>query len=193
MLRNLTNYGLGSFMTSMIAHAPDDDEGLTLIDLDISLDEAEKPEELPAGVYNGEVQDVQIATSAKGNKYFAVKFVIPPEEIAADVRDGFPDGAVLFWNRQVVPSSKDRRALFNLRRFIEALGLPTSTSQVDPNEWMGQRARLRVVMGKYQGEDRAEIRAIEPAESAAAPARRGATRAAPKETAAPARAARRGR
>lgn len=172
-----------------VCHSPPDDEPLGLLELDENLDDAERPAELPAGVYTGEVQDVQVQTSGKGNQYYQVRFVIPPESIPADVRDSFPDGASLFWNRQIVPKAKDRRAIWNLKQFMTALGLSTSTNQIDPNEWMGCSARLRIVMGKWQGEDRAEIRQIEPAEASAT--RRAPPRAVPTPArkAAPARRA----
>lgn len=146
-------------------------EELSIIELDENLADVEKPPEVPPGLYAGEVQDVQILTSAKGNKYFAVRFVIPPDELPVDVREHYEDGAVIFWNRQIVPGPGDARAKFNLKRLIEALGLDTRTSTIDPNEWMGRSARLRVRIGaEYQGERRAEIASVEPAEDEA-PAR----------------------
>lgn len=154
--------------TAAMLHAAD--EPLGIIDVGENLVDVEKPPEIPAGQYMGEVQDVQMPTSGKGNQYFAIKFVIPPEELPPDIADQFEDGAVLYWNRQIVPKGRDRRALFNLRKLLEALGLNANTSQINPDEWMGRRAKLRVVMGKWQGEDRAEIRAVEAAE-ATAPAR----------------------
>src|SRR5262252_7662663 len=97
----------------------EDDESLDVIELEESLADVEKPAELPPGLYVGEVQDVQVATSAKGNAYYAVRFVVPPDEIPADIQDDFEDGAALFWNRQIKPrDGKDRRALFNLRKFV---------------------------------------------------------------------------
>lgn len=145
-----------------------DDEPLGVIELDENLSDVEKPKDIPPGRYNGEVQDVQEATSAKGNTYFAIQFRIPPSELPADVAEEYEDGAVLYWNRILKPRGKtDRRALFNLRKFIEALGLDPNTSTIDPNEWMGQTARLQVATGKYQGEDRAEIRSVEAAEAPA--------------------------
>jgi hypothetical protein len=66
--------------------------------------------------------------------------------------------------------------MFNLRKFIEALGLDSNTTTIDPNEWMGRPARLHVVMGKWQGEERAEIRAVEAAEEKAPPPKTRATR-----------------
>lgn len=157
----------------------DEGEPLGVIELDQNLGDAEKPAELPAGSYIGEVQDVQIQDSAKGNRYFAIKFVIPPDEIPADLQDQFEDGAILYWNRQIVPTGKDRRALFNLRKLVESLGLDANTSAIDPNEWMGQKAKLRVKLNRYQGELRAEIGAIEPEEAQAAPARGRGTKPVP--------------
>lgn len=158
----LTQAGLGFSLLKSFVRFDDDDMGI--IELETSLSDVEKPLDLPAGLYEAEVQDVQIATSNKGNRYFAVKFVVPPDQIGADVADQFEDGAALYWNRVVVPTGKDRRALFNLRKFMEALGMDTNTAQVDPNEWMGRRARLKVVHTTYQGETRAEIKAVESAE-----------------------------
>jgi hypothetical protein len=148
-----------------------DEETIGVIELEANLSDVEKPPELPPGKYVGEVQDVQVQTSGKGNQYFAIKFVVPPSEIPADVAEHYDDGAILYWNRNIVPNGKDRRALFNLRKLIEALGLNANTSTVDPNEWMGQRAKLNIVHGKWQGENRAEIKSLEPAEvKAPAPA-----------------------
>lgn len=177
----LSTMGLGfSLLKSFVRF---DDEELGIIELESSLSDVEKPLELPAGLYEGEIQDVQIATSTKGNRYFAVQFVIAPDQIGADVADQFEDGAKLYWNRVVVPSGKDRRALFNLRKFVEAIGIDSNTAQVDPNEWMGRKARLKVAHSTYQGETRAEIKSVESAEG----------RAPTKTAAASAPAARRGR
>ncbi len=87
------------------------------------------------------------------------------------MQDQFEDGCALYWNRQVVPSAKDRRALFNLKKFVEAIGLDSETTTINPSDWMGQTARLRVRRRVFQGEMRAEIQAVEPMEGAA-PARR---------------------
>lgn len=159
----LSAMGLGFHpLKSFVVH---EEETLGIIELDSNLADVEKPPELPAGNYTGEIQDVQISTSQKGNQYYNIKFVIPPKEIPADLQDDFEDGATMYYNRIIVPKGKDRRALFNLRKFIEAIGLDANTTSIDPNEWMGQTARLRVVMGSWQGEPRAEIKAIESAEA----------------------------
>jgi hypothetical protein len=153
----------------------DDGEPIGIIELDENLGDAEKPEEIPAGLYTAEVQDVQTPVSGKGNTYFAVKFVISPDDLAADVRDDYPDGATLFYNRVIVPKKSDRRALFALRKFVESIGIDSNTTTIDPNEWMGRQARIRVAHGRYNGETRAEIKSVEAAEEAPA---RTATRTA---------------
>lgn len=149
-----------------------DDEPMEILELEESLSDVEKPKEIPAGTYLGEIQSVEKATSGKGNSYYAIQFRIPPDELAADIAEQYEEGAVLFWNRVMVPKGRtDRRGLFNLRKFVEALGLDSNTTTIDPNDWMGRQARLVVKSGSYAGESRAEIRAVEAAEPKAAPAR----------------------
>lgn len=151
------------------------DEPMGIIELDENLSDVEKPKEIPPGKYLGEVQDVQEMTSAKGNNYFAIQFRVAPDELPADVAEQYEDGAVLFWNRIIKPRGRsDRRALFNLRKFIEALGLDPNTTTIDPNDWMGRQARLIVRTGKYLGEERAEISAVEAGEVKPAPSRQAA-------------------
>lgn len=155
----------------------EDQENLDVIELEESLADVERPVECPPGLYLGEVQDVQVATSAKGNTYYAVKFVIPQDEIPADVQDDFEDGVVLYWNRQIKPrDGKDRRALYSMRKFVEALGLDANTTTIDPNDWMSCHARLRVRHGVNPRDPaagkRAEIASVEPVEEEAAPRKR---------------------
>lgn len=147
-------------------------EPLGVIELEETLSDVEKPKEIAAGLYEAEIQDVQVKTSGKGNSYFAIKCVIPDSALAPDVAENYPDGCALYYNRQLVPKKGDRRALFNLRKLIEAMGLDSNVSEIDPNEWMGRKVRVQIRMGKWQGEDRAEIARLEAAE--AAPARRAA-------------------
>lgn len=170
-----SRYMLGASLIAMVTRMADDSEGLGIIELEQNLADVEKPPELPAGLYVGEIQDVQIGTSQKGNRYFNVKFVVPTDEIPAELADDFEDGAALFYNRVIVPNGKDRRALFNLRKFVEALGLDSNSTSIDPNDWMGRQARLRVTQEAYQGEMRAQIKSIESAEGKSAkPAERAA-------------------
>lgn len=168
LMLTASRHGLGfSMLKSMTVF---EDEDLSIIELDDNLADAEKPPVLPAGLYTGEIQDIQKQTSGKGNEYFNIKFVIPTEEIAAELADQFEDGAILFYNRILVPKAggKDKRTLYNLRMFIETLGLDSNTTSINPNEWMGQRARLKVKHSMWEGEPRAEITGVTSAEAPAA-------------------------
>lgn len=139
---------------------------LDILELEDNLSDVEKPPELPVGMYTAEIQDVQTAISqGKGNKYYAIRMQVPPDEIPADLRDDFPEGAVLSWNRQTVPKKGDRRSLYSLRRLIEAMGLDANVTTIDPNEWMGCSLRIKVRHKPYEGEMRAEIGSIEAAEA----------------------------
>lgn len=160
------------------------DEPLEIVELEGNLADAVKPPEVTAGKVPGEIQDIEIKTSNAGNKYYAVKFVISPDDLAEDIREHYEDGATLYWNRQIVPKgASDRRALFNLKQFYTNIGLNNNITTVNPNDWMGCKALLTVKHGTYQGETRAEIAAIAPLDKA--PAR--TTKAAAADKAAPAR------
>lgn len=143
----------------------DDDTAPGIVELEDNLADAEKPPEIPAGSYTAEVQDVQEKTSGKGNTYYAIKFVIPEKNLPGTVSEHYPDGAALYWNRQLVPKKGDRRAIFSAKQLILALGLDANTTTIDPSTWMGRSAQIKVRQEKYQGEMRAQITAIEVSES----------------------------
>lgn len=146
---------------------------LSMIELDEDLGDIEKPPELPAGKYRGEVVSVEAKKSGKGNDYYEIGIKVPPNEIPAQVAEHFEDGALMFWNRQlVVHAGSDRRTKYNLRKLVESMGLELGKT-IDPNEWMGANIGIVVRHGQYQGETRAEIGSLYAAEEApkkAAPA-----------------------
>lgn len=146
---------------------------LSIISLDTNLGDVEKPPELPASRYIGEVQDVQVQTSAGGNEYFAIKLHIAPDQIPAEMQEHYEDGAIFYWNRQLVPKKGDRRTLFNLKELYKKMGLDPNVTEIDPNEWMGQK--VGVVLGSevYQGEARANVKSLYAAEEVAAAPRGG--------------------
>lgn len=145
------------------------DEPLEIVELEGNLADAVKPPEVTAGKVPGEIQDVEVKTSGAGNRYYAVKYVIAPEDLAEDIREHYEEGAVLFWNRQIVPKgASDRRALFNLKQFYTNIGLDNNITTVNPNDWMGCKSLLTVRHKTYQGETRAEIASIAPLDKAPA-------------------------
>lgn len=163
------------------------DEPLSIVELDGNLADAEKPPEVPPGKYVGEVQDVQEQSSQAGNRYWSIRIVIPQEELPASVAESYEDGATLYWNRQLVPrDARDRRTIFALKNLYTSLGLDGNITTVNPNDWMGCKTLVTVRHGTYQGETRAEIASLAPADRA--PARQAAPEPA---AAAPARGRRR--
>jgi hypothetical protein len=144
-------------------------EELGIIQLETNLADVERPPEIPVGRYVGEIQSIEVKTSGQGNEYFAMQIVIPPEYIPADVAEHYEDGAKFFYNRLLVPKGNDRRSLWNVRQFVEKLGLDSNTNEIDPNEWMGQNIGLVIASGKnLEGEVRSEIRSLYAAEEAPA-------------------------
>ena len=135
-----------------------DDDAPTIAEFDQNLDDVEPPELLPEGHYVGEVQEVKTPVSQKGNRYYSIQFLIPPEEFPPhyDV-DNYPDGVRLYYNLLTVPQAGDRRAIHRVREFMEKLGLSTATNVIDTSEWLNQTAKLRVRHSSYQGNRREEI------------------------------------
>jgi hypothetical protein len=142
---------------------------LGIIQLEQTLSDVERPPEVPAGKYVGEIQSVEVKTSGAGNEYFALRILIPAENIPAEVAEHYEDGALLFYNRLLVPKGNDRRSLWNLRQFIEKIGLDSNTNEVNPNEWMNQSIGVVIAMGKdLEGVTRSEIKSLFASEEAPA-------------------------
>ena len=146
-----------------------DQEELGIISLDMNLADVERPPEIPVGKYVGEIQSVEVKTSGQGNEYFAIRILVPAENIPAEVAEHYEDGALFFYNRLLVPKGNDRRSLWNLRQFVEKIGLETNTNEINPNEWMNQSVGVVVGTEKnLEGEMRASIKSLFAAEDAPA-------------------------
>jgi hypothetical protein len=144
-------------------------EDLGIISLETNLADVERPPELPVGRYVGEIQSIETKTSGQGNEYFAMRILIPSENIPAEVAEHYEDGAIFFYNRLLVPKGNDRRSLWNLRQFVEKLGLDSNTTEIDPNEWMNQNIGVVIASEKnLEGELRSTVRSLYAAEDAPA-------------------------
>lgn len=150
-----------------------DSEPLGIIELDDDLENVEKPKDISAGWYVAEVQDVKKKTSGAGNEYYAITFVVNQSELPPDVADDYPDGLVLYYNRVMVPTRNNRRALWRLKSFVQALGLSAAGTEIDPSEWMGCTAKVKISLRAFNGERQPNVDAVEAAEKAArAPSKR---------------------
>lgn len=144
-------------------------EELGIISLEQNLSDVERPPEIPVGRYVGEIQSIEVKTSGQGNDYFAMQILVPSENIPAEVAEHYEDGAKFFYNRLLVPKGNDRRSLWNLRQFVEKLGLDSNTTEIDPNEWMNQNIGVVIASEKnLEGELRSTIRSLFAAEDAPA-------------------------
>lgn len=132
--------------------APSDE--LDVLELDQNLDDYPEPELLPPGWYKGEIQGVEIKENQKGTgKYFAIRFMISPDEFPANYDpENYADGKAVYYNLIRVPHGGDRRAIANLRKFLQQIGLSTKTNTIDPNEWIGREAKLKIEHREYQGQ-----------------------------------------
>ena len=141
---------------------PEDDanEELDVLELDENLDDVEEPELLPPAWYRAEVRGVELRDNQAGTgKYYDVEFVVQPNNFPADYdTENYPDGFITHYRLLRKPrSGADRRAVTNIRKFMQKLGVSTSTNIIDPNEWVGKEARLKIIHNKYQGETREQI------------------------------------
>lgn len=123
---------------------------------DISNQEAPPP--LPANEYLASIEAVEAKMSAtSGNDYLAVSFKIPRDQFPADFdanAELYPEGITLTYNRLVVADTANHR--YRMRKFCEAIGSKMG-KQVDPTTWLGLTAKVGIKVGKWEGEDRAEI------------------------------------
>ena len=126
----------------------------SIIEYDIDLDEAEAPVPLPKGDYIGEIRGAEIKTSAKGNDYVNVTFMIPADQYPADYTEGNPDGTVLSFGR--LSPANDTRSRYSMKKFVEAIGA-TAGKALDLNDWLGKTAQLTVTNEDYEGVPQARI------------------------------------
>lgn len=138
-----------------------EEEQVTIIEFSEDIATAEQPDPLPERDYPAEIKAATVKESQKGNKYFSVQLYISPENYPADYPlDNNPDGRVITYNR--VMAEDTPRARYQLRKFLEIIGVPAS-KRVDVNEWLGQQVQVTIVHRDWQGEVREEIAAIKQA------------------------------
>lgn len=131
----------------------------SILDLGVDIADAPAPEILPAGDYTAEIRAATPKMSAAGNHYVAAQFYISPEEFPADYDIAeSPDGVILTYNRVPWPQDKnDKRGIYRLRKFMEAVGAPFQGSKVDLDKWVGLKAVITVKHGTYEGDMRPEL------------------------------------
>lgn len=121
----------------------------SVIELASNLEDASPPPPLPPGQYRAQVVSVTpTVAQTSGNLYAKTVFRIDPAQYPADYSpDNAPNGKSLTYNRIVIDPNvlrANKRALYSLRQFYEALGLPLSITTINVQDWVGQEAMLTI-------------------------------------------------
>lgn len=138
----------------------DDDDALESGEMNLADDVDETDADfkaLPAGVYNANLDDFEYKKSSSGNPMIVWIF-------ALDHEDKQLDGRKLYYH--TVTNSE--RGLAQVKRVVNRLG----PDKVDTKKWrhdkspealVGTRCRLKIAVGKYQGNQTNNIKEIMPA------------------------------
>lgn len=132
---------------------------LDILELDQPLEDYEEPELMAPGWYFAEIQTVEVRQNQAGTgSYYAVKFVIPTEKYPPDYDiANWPDGLPLYYNLVRKPRPGDRRAISTLKKFLQQIGRLATGTTIDPNDWVGAQAKIKLVHNTYQGNTREQI------------------------------------
>lgn len=140
--------------------------GGDITELDQNLDAFDDYETLPKSSYPAECVLAEKRISEKGNEYYYTNWTISPEDYPADYdKENAPEGTTLNYSRVQVPQNNDRRSITQVKKLYRAMGLSLKTKEIDPETWVGQKAKLVVGVGKFNGEQRNEIISIESLEA----------------------------
>lgn len=134
----------------------------TIVELDMNLEDMEDFELLPDGNYPAVITLAEMRTSPKGNDYYYVTFKIDADDYPADYAvENAPEGINLTYARVQKPTPTNRRSITAVKKFMAALGLSLKTSTINPGDWEGKKASLKVGHQEYNGEPVNNIVAVE--------------------------------
>lgn len=141
-----------------------DDE--SIIELDQNLDAYDDFELLPKGAYPMECVLAEKRVSDSGNEYYYTNWVISPDDYPDDYdKDNAPEGTTLNYSRVQAPKPNDRRSITNVKKLMRAMGLDLKTKVIDPEAWIGKRAKGIVGVQTFNGERRNGLERIESLEA----------------------------
>lgn len=127
-----------------------DDSNLpSVIELGTNLEDVVAPPPLPPGQYRATVMSVTPTVSqTSGNLYGKTVFKIDTSQYPVDYApDNAPNGKSLTYNRIVIDPKvlrSNKRAMFTLRQWYEALGLPLAVTSVNVQDWIGQEVLVTI-------------------------------------------------
>lgn len=126
-----------------------DDALPSVIDLGANLEDVTAPPPLPPGQYPAVIVSVTPTVSqTSGNIYGKTVFRIDPQDYPVDYSpDNAPNGKSLTYNRMVIDPKvlrTNKRVLYALRQWYEALGLPLAVTSISTSDWVGCRVMLSI-------------------------------------------------
>lgn len=118
----------------------------TIVTLDMNLADYEDFEPLPEGSYPVKVTQAEMRTKEEtGNDYYYVVLQIHPDDYPADYDvENAPDGTNLTYARLQRPSPKNRRSITAIKKWFEAIGMSTKTTEINPGDWEGKSCKANV-------------------------------------------------
>lgn len=128
----------------------------SVIEFDEDLNNVEAPLPLPQGMYDAVITSAEHVMSKSQRPMAKVTLSISADQYPADYVDGNAEGTTL---SHYLMLDKDRRSMFALKRFCQAIGAPLSNS-VDLNTWVGLAARVEVENQLYEGTQTARIKRV---------------------------------
>lgn len=134
-----------------------DDNLGTIIEFDIDLNDVEKPEELPPGLYRATITKAEERRSKNtDSKYLSLMLNIAPEEYPATYdAENAPMGFPVPYNRISLEPTK--RAMWRLKSNLMELGIPFS-NKLDLAEFVNRQVMVEIAHELYEGEDRAQVK-----------------------------------
>ena len=138
---------------------------MTMLEFSSSIADAEAVPPIPARDYTATISNVEIKESqTTGNRYLSTTFDIAADAIPADYPAEFlPDSGVVRITYNRVSLEDTPAARHRLKKFLGNLGAPLPSKVFDIEPLLGLMAKVTVAHSEYEGEKRAEIKAIQPA------------------------------
>lgn len=129
---------------------------MSLIQFSQNIQDAEAPQPLPAGEYEGVcVGAVPGISKSSGNPTLPLQFKVTADQFPADFDAGGNDELNFTYNRLTTRDTAQDR--FRMKNICTALGVPMS-NVIDPNDFVGKRCKLQIVVKPdLEGNLRAEI------------------------------------
>lgn len=124
---------------------------MSIIELATNIEEMQEFDPLPAGLFPGECQDLEVRFSEKKpNGYIYCQLRISPDHFPQDYDvDNAPEGMIVVYAQVSIPTPQDRRAVKPFINFHKAFGVTPSGNQFNPEDFIGKSCQIILTRGEY--------------------------------------------